>query len=586
MTHFLLLRKPVYIKGPVTSNTLPVGELQRAVGKRPTEGHAQASFTSMFIKMLKRRTYSLIKDESADKFNNGVKLTKYKAMSYVHSASGGAKNAPAHLGRPAMPRHEGAVCGRVAPAEDAGDRLEATALSTRHPEASGSSVGNISGNGEAEAFSAQSIENAALAQAIELLLDHCGPLTQEIEVPEGPHQVFDNHRRDPSQEEVEQKCNGMDHRMKAVCSDDVEVSVPVVTLQSTDSLEALVEDVGDFTAAGKPESAGCKNTQLTLSCLSGQTLCCVKDCAHNVDASSCADTASLDALHDLDSEHSTLEMVLSQERELPAAIPQDGVPTASGKKAVARRRFFSDTLVASDGHRVGKAKSTVDAERARRGGTARPGSGDSLGQFHPGLLPEDDEEEVFLKHEPLEVACPPNSCQGNSSPVEGGGRSWFDEHRVLDETVESQEDRPVKPSRQASTRRVTGLDHLDQLCCLMEKMGHQKEANKRLQQENQQLQTELQAQKLQQEAMRSRCTCGAAVWQRKAWGSAIPGLSSPARHSVHQSTTTVARVRVNSEAAGWPTREALGGLHRRMGSLREERTRLTRALTLRSDKHG
>nr|XP_032825133.1 uncharacterized protein LOC116950988 [Petromyzon marinus] len=552
----------------------------------------------MFLKMLKRRTYSLIKDESADKFNNGVKLTKYKAMSFVHSAPGGMKkNAPVHLGRPAMPRHEGAVRGRVAPAEDAGDRLEATALSSQHPEISGSSgIGSISGNGDAESFSAQSIENAALAQAIELLLDQCGPLTQEIEVPEGPRQVFGNHRRDPAQEEVGQKCNGVDHRMKAVCSDDVEVSVPVVTLQSTNSLEALVEDVRDFTAAGKPESAGCKNIQLTLSCLSGQTLCCVKDCAHNVDASPCANTASLDALHDSDNEHSTLQMAVSQERELPAAIPQDGVPTASGKKAVARRRFFSDTVVASDGHRVGKAKSTVDVERARHGGTARPGSGDSLGQFHPGLLPgllpEDDEEEVFVKHETrssvaevAEVTCPPNSCQGNSSPVEGG-RSWFDEHRALDETVESQEDRPVKPSRQASTRRVTGLDHLDQLCCLMEKMGHQKEANKRLQQENQQLQTELQAQKLQQEAMRSRCTCGAAVWQRKAWGTAMPGLSSPARHSVHQSSTTVARMRVNSVSAGWPTREALGGLHRRMGSLREERTRLTRALTLRSDKHG
>ncbi|CAN0139724.1 unnamed protein product [Lampetra planeri] len=52
----------------------------------------------------------------------------------------------------------------------------------------------------------------------------------------------------------------------------------------------------------------------------------------------------------------------------------------------------------------------------------------------------------------------------------------------------------------------SGLCHLDQLCRLMEKMGHLKEANKKLQQQSQQLQAQLQAQRLQEAGLQPDCS--------------------------------------------------------------------------------
>ncbi|XP_078469344.1 uncharacterized protein LOC144732026 isoform X3 [Lampetra planeri] len=119
-----------------------------------------------------------------------------------------------------------------------------------------------------------------------------------------------------------------------------------------------------------------------------------------------------------------------------------------------------------------------------------------------------------------------------------------------------------------------GLCHLDQLCRLMEKMGHLNEANRRLQQQLVHLQNDLQAQRFQQGLLLSACRCGTRAWVQQHWlslaqspGSAGPRLRS---HSDVAAETFVAaetlgaavhRQRPPPGAAGMPRRSCSVNTH-------------------------
>ncbi|XP_032825055.1 uncharacterized protein LOC116950954 isoform X2 [Petromyzon marinus] len=129
-------------------------------------------------------------------------------------------------------------------------------------------------------------------------------------------------------------------------------------------------------------------------------------------------------------------------------------------------------------------------------------------------------------------------------------------------------ERRVQVKAAAAVGVGMGLCHLDQLCRLMEKMGHLNEANRRLQQQLVHLQSDLQAQRFQQGLLLSACQCGTRAWVQQHWlslaqspGSAGPRLRSHSDVAAETLGAAVHRQRPPPGAAGMPRRSCSVNTH-------------------------